>query len=190
MIWCSFIFNTCLTGERSDQSCGEDGITKGCWKWLSKVLWRNSLHLQIFHLETSIHFAVDLRKAYDILKDLLTDQIYSITLSKSPVNTYGNHFHLCAKANITDLVIHFCRQSRLWTLQPQRLHSFCLKCFAQVQKAEMKLWSLTFFQPFKNEVLLKSLALLICPLLLEQKSLLPTMLPFSALLTRSSLSFL
>lgn len=101
----SFLFNTHLIGQRSNQSHRKDGITG---KLLNKVIWRNFLCLRILNPEISLHFAMALREAYDTLNNLLTDHIDSIMLSKSLVNTYRNNFHLCAKANITDLLIHFC----------------------------------------------------------------------------------
>lgn len=179
----SFLFNTQLIGERSNQSHSKDGITG---KLLNKVIWRYFLCLRILNPEISLHFAMALREAYDTLNNLLTDQINSIMLSKTLVNTYGNNFHLCAKANITDLLIHFC----------SHVCELCIlrDCIQIASKAMPKLrrWNETlkfnFFSPFWGWGSHEKPWFVDLSSALEQRFLMSTMLPISALLKWDSLT--
>lgn len=179
MIWHSFIFNTYLTGQRSDQSCSEDGIAKGCWKWLSKVLWRNSLCLQIFHPETSIHFAMDLRKAFDTL--------HHIAWSSDWPNLFHNIVKKPSKY-IWESFPFVCKSKYNWPCNTF-LQTVASMKFASAEIAfrlpqmlcpNSEGWnetlSLTFFSPFREWSSLEKLGFVDLSPTLEQKSLLPTVL--------------
>lgn len=140
--WTKFVFCAHLIGERRNQSHSKDRIIR---KWLNTVLWRYFLCLQVLYPEISLHFVMALIRS-KTLNNLLTEQIYSITLSKSPVNMYGNNFHLCAKPNITGLLIHFCRHVCELCI--------CWGCIQIASKAmpTLRRWNETlkfnFFSPF------------------------------------------
>lgn len=124
------------------------------WKGLSKALWRNSLCLQIFIQKYPSILQGIWRKRmihWTTLDDLLTDQIYSITLSESPVNTYGNHFRLCAKASTTDPVTHSSRQSQSVNSASTEIGFFRVRIASDALPRLRRLkWHSNFFRPLKN----------------------------------------
>lgn len=156
----SFIFSSHLIGEKSNQSHSKGGITG---KQLNKALRRNFL---IFHPEISLHFAVALREAYDALKDTewssdWPDLLHNIV--KGPSKYKRELFPFVCKSKYnwpfnallqTVTSVNFASAEIAFRL-PKKL---CLNL-----ENEMRLWSLTFFTLFVNEVLLKSLGLLIYP---------------------------